>query len=477
MATSSAIAGHSAGEEHAASHNSDKGHVVLRPEEITSTLVATTSAGAGKFKRWAWILALLTLVGIVGLVLKVIQDVDHQERWGYLAATVGFLLTLGGGAPLVAIAPVLAKSNWVRPLTRLSAAFSLIGIVTIVFTIPLLLVLPPLVVDGARRRSIWFESPDYTPHLFIMMALGTLLLAGFGLFYSTALPDFAAMRDHSTGWRQRLGKNLARGWVGSTVQWRTLRMRIGMFGTFYFLVLIFVHFLYSTDFSISMVPGLRDAIFPMYHSMSSIQAGVAVTILTAWAARRYLGLNDYLRLDQFWSLGRLLFASSLLWVYFFFSAFIVFWYGRGEADKAWVELFIRGPMIWAFLPGMFMAFLVPWWWLIWNRVRTSVNGPAIGASIVLLGLLLDRIRIYVTSWAVSPDQIHYKYLKEIPGTVWPSAFDIMIIIGGISAAALVMLLVFRIIPIVSIWQAQEYQLLSKPVKFIRGHGVLVAKPD
>jgi hypothetical protein len=477
MATSSAIAGHSAAEEHAAPHNSDKGHVVLRPEEITSTLVAATSAGAGKFKRLAWILALLLLVGIVGVVLKIIQDIDHQERWGYAAATVGFLLTVGGGAPLVAVAPVLAKSNWVRPLTRLSAAFSLIGIITILFTLPLLLVLPPLVVDGARRRTIWFESPDYTPHVFIILALGTLLLAGFGLFYSTALPDFAAMRDHSTGWRQRLGKTMARGWVGSTVQWRALRMRIGMFGTFYFLVLIFVHFLYSTDFAISMVPGYRDAIFPMYHSMSSIQAGVAITILTAWAARRFLGLTDYLRLDQFWSLGRLLFASSLLWVYFFFSAFIVFWYGRGEADKAWVDLFIRGPLIWAFLPGMFMSFLVPWWWLVWNRIRTSVNGPAIGATIVLFGLLLDRVRIYVTTWSVPPDQIHDKFLKDIPHTIWPNVFDLMIMVGAIAGAALVMMLVFRAIPIVSIWQMQEYQLLSKPVKFIRGHGVLVAKPD
>jgi hypothetical protein len=226
-----------------------------------------------------------------------------------------------------------------------------------------------------------------------------------------------------------------------------------------------------------MVPGWQDAIFPMYHSMSSIQAGVAVTIITAWAGRRYLGLQDYLRLDQFWSLGRLLFASSLLWVYFFFSAFIVFWYGRNFKDIAWVDMFIRGPMIWAFIPAMFMSFLVPWWWLVWNRVRTSVNGPAIGAVIVLFGLLLDRIRIYVSSWSVPPDQIHDKYLKTIPGTMWPDVFDYMIISGAIGASALVILLVFRIIPIVSVWQTQEYQLLSKPVKYIRGHGVLVAKPD
>jgi hypothetical protein len=225
------------------------------------------------------------------------------------------------------------------------------------------------------------------------------------------------------------------------------------------------------------VPGWRDAIFPMYHSMSSIQGGLALVIVTAWMARRTLHLENYLRLDQFWSLGRLLFASSLLWVYFFFSAFIVFWYGRTYSDQAWVDLLIRGPLIWAFIPALFMCFLVPWWWLVWNRVRTSVTGPAIGSLIVLVGLLLDRIRLYVSAWSVPPDQIHDRYLAVIPGTVWPDVFDYLIILGGISAAALIGLTVFRMLPVVSIWQMQEYQLLSKPVKFIRGHGVLVAKPD
>jgi molybdopterin-containing oxidoreductase family membrane subunit len=468
--------GHNAGEDAHAPSNM-RGHVVIAPEEVTTHLVGTTTAGGGAYKRWAIILGLLTLLGIVAVVIKALQDLDDQTKWGYTAATVGFLLTVGGGAPLVAIAPVLAKANWVRPLTRIASAFTAVGIVTILLTIPLLFVLPPLVTEGARRRSIWFESPDYMPHMFIILGMLTLLIAGLGLLYTIALPDFAAMRDHATGRRQSFGKTMARGWVGTTVQWRTLRMRIGMFGTFYFLILIYVNFLYTSDFAMSVVPGWRDAIFPMYHAMSSIQGGLALVIVTAWMARRTLRLENYLRLDQFWSLGRLLFASSLLWVYFFFSAFIVFWYGRTYSDQAWVDLLIRGPLIWAFIPALFMCFLVPWWWLVWNRVRTSVTGPAIGSVIVLVGLLLDRIRLYVSAWSVPPERIHERFLTVIPGTVWPDVFDYFIILGGISAAALVALTVFRILPVVSIWQMQEYQLLSKPVKFIRGHGVLVAKPD
>ena len=48
-----------------------------------------------------------------------------------------------------------------------------------------------------------------------------------------------------------------------------------MMGTLYFFTFVFVHFILSTDFAMSLVPGWRDAIFPMYHAISSIQAGLA----------------------------------------------------------------------------------------------------------------------------------------------------------------------------------------------------------
>lgn len=444
---------------------------------IARELVATTKGASGRFKAIAWTFGLLAVVGIVALVLKWIDKGDDSTKWGYVAALVSFLLSVTGGAPMVAMAPVMAKANWVRPVTRIAAIFSFAGIATVITLIPLVAILPPLVTQGARRRSIWMEAPDYSPHFWSTLGLVLLLFAGIALFYSAAIPDFAAMRDHSTGWRQRWGKKLARGWVGTNAQWRTLRMRIGMFGTFYFLILVFVNFLITTDFGQSLVPGWRDAIFPMYHTISSMQAGVAGVVIALWAARRYMHLEKYVHVDAFWSLGRLLFALTLLWVYFFYSSFIVFWYGRSANDIAWLELFIKGPMMYAFIAGAALIWFVPWWILIWNKVRRSVNGMAIGSAVILVGVLIDRIRIFVPAWSVPPEQIHEKWLQKIPGTVYPDVFDILIMAGGISLAVLIIMLMTRVIPVLSVWQIQEFNLLSRPIKYIRGHATLVAKPD
>ena len=462
------------------SHNHDGGHHAppepIPPNEVVEDLVSKT-ATCSKFRRLAWILGILAALGVVGIIGKIIDDGGDTTKWGYIAALMAFLLTAGGGAPMVAIAPALAKANWVRPVSRIAALFSLVGVVTSMLLIPLLVLLPPLIVDETRRRSVWFEAPNYSPHFWGLMALVGLTVTGLALLYSSALPDLAAMRDHASGWRQRWAEKLARGWRGTDVQWRTLRMRIGMFGTLYFLILVFTHFLISTDFAMSMVPGWRDAIFPMYHSISSIQAGIASVVLALWIARRFGGMERYIHLDQFWSLGKLLFAFSLLWFYFFFSAFIVFWYGRSNPDIAFLDLLIRGPMIYGFIIAFVTCFFAPWWLLIWNRLRTSVNGPPAVAVVVLFGILVDRIRLYVPSWSVPGDQIHNSYLTDIPGTLWPDAFDILTIIGAISASLLLMLLATRLIPAVSIWEVQQMNLLSRPVKYLRTHGVLVAKPD
>ena len=445
--------------------------------EITKDLIATTVTGTKKIKQISIVLSILSIIGLIALIIKYFADHDDSTKWGYVAALISFLLSVGGGAPMVGIAPVLAKANWVRPVTRISAIFSLTGVSTLILIIPLTMMLPPLMVDGIRRRSIWFEGPIYSPHIWDYVALMGLVLTGLALFYSAALPDFAAMRELSSGWRKNLGKTLSRGWVGTDSQWRTLRMRIGMFGTFYFLILIFVNFLFATDFAMSMVPGWRDAIFPMYHAITSLQGGVAIVVASLWIIRKYFKLEKYIHVDQFWSLSRLLFALTLLWIYFFYSAFIVFWYGRSANDIAWIELLITGPMMWVFLTGAFFIWIAPWWWLIWNKVRRSVNGPIIGAILILIGLFLDRLRLFVTAWSVPTESIHEKYLKVIPEVVLPNYLDILIIIGGISLAFLPVLLISRVIPVLSIWEVQQFNLLAKPIKYMKTHGVLVAKPD
>ena len=447
------------------------------PKVVKEELITSTSRGGNFLKKLIWVFSLLSILGIVGLVGKLFLESDDQTQWGYIAAVLAFILSTTSGAPMVAVAPLIAKANWARPISRIAHIIGVVGIINIIIMIPILWVLPPLVVEGARRRSIWFEAPNYSPHFWDTLGLIMLAIVGLALLYSSALPDFATMRDNSKGTKQKIAKLLARGFVGSTVQWSTLRMRIGMMSTFYFFTLIFVHFLISVDLSMSMVPGWRDAIYPMAHAMGGIQGGIASVIILAWIVRKYFGYENYITLNQFWALGRLMFAASLMWIYFFYSAFIVFWYGKSMSDTAWLDLLIRGPMMYVFILGMLFSFIFPWWWLIWNKVRNSVNGPFYGAILAIIGVFFERIRLYVPAWSVDPKLIHDKWLSVIPKTIYPDIWDILVIVGAVSSVFLIVIVVSRLVPFIGIWEIQQFNLLAKPVKYIKAHGVRVAKPD
>jgi hypothetical protein len=459
-----------------------------RPSNIEAT---ATLAGEGRtavssgLKLFMWILAALSVIGIVGIVFRFIND-DGRQDWGYYAATVGWMLTIFGGAPMVAIAPALAKANWVRPVARIASLGAVATSVLALLLIPLLFKLPALTEfsevlgDDVRRRSIWFDSPDYAPHFWNALSLATLALVGMFMAYVMAIPDLAAIRDHGSGWKQRWAKKLARGFHGRPQQWEWLKMRIGITGALYFATLMFVNFLFSLDFAVSMVPGWKDSVFPFYHVITSFQAGLAFVILGAWASRRWGGTEKFIGQEQMWSLGKFMLATTLLWFYFFYSSFIVFWYGRSESDTATIKLLVSGPYIYLFWTVFFLVFIIPWWVMIWNKVRDSLWGPPIAAVIILFGLFLDRIRIYVASWSAVPDDLELattSILGDMPETMWPDIFDIFIMVGLPALGLLSILLVTRLVPVVSLWEMQQSRLISKPIRFLRGHALLVGKPD
>ncbi len=449
----------------------------------TNSLVSSTKEPlGGKLKLIFGIFGILSVIGIISLILKITTvGFDAKSGWGYYAAIVSLLLGVFGTAPMVAIAPTIAKADWHRPVSRIATMFTLAGVSTSILAIPLIFALPPLVVDGIRRRSIWFDANIYTPHVFFGIAVIGLFLVGVGLLWVTSIPDMAIMRDHSSGWKQRLGKSLSRGFVGTEGQWISLRARIGMMGTFYFMFLIFVHIIYSVCFSLELVAGWKDAIYPMYHAATGIQSGVATVIIGLFLFRKYWNLEDHIGIDQFWALSKLMFATTIFWFYFFICAFMIFWYGKSAINEMTIAILVNGPYMPVFIGTLLLSFIVPWWIIIWNPVRYSPWMLSVVATIVLIGSVLDRIRLYVISWQVYSDEmIHKRYipLDEIPeNMIAPSIFDIGIFIGFISLGIFAILLATRFIPVVSIWERHQSILLTRHIKFHRTEVYAVGKPD
>jgi molybdopterin-containing oxidoreductase family membrane subunit len=464
----------------------DGGAVADTPSGVTHDLLDRHRNTGSMFKSAVWVSGALFVLGIVGFVLRLRDGTGDPAVWGYHAAVFAFILTTAQAAPMAAIVPRLAKGHWGRPFSRVAEIFAVVGLFNLLVFIPLLWVLPSLA-DG--RRTLWFYDPAdpdfkavpvFSPHIWATLALVSLIVIGLALLWVSSLPDFAAIRDSSSGRRRRVYARLAHGWNGTSRQWHILYHRMGMLGAFYFVMLVFVHFLIAVDFNMTLVPGWIDALFPATHAANSLQAGVAAVLVTMFVLRRFGGYRDYIGIDQFWGMGKLLFALSLLWFWFWFSSFIVLWYGAKPSQQAVLELMIKGPYIWVFMTVFILNFVAPLVAMIWNPLRKSVWGPTLVAAGVLVGTLLDRIRLYVAAYSVpgiGDAAVDKHELQDVPAAVLPDAADIFILLGAISGSILVYLLASRLIPAINIWEQKELLLYRVHKRFHRAEVLVLGKRD
>ena len=456
-------------------------------------------------KWWSGVAAgaILLVLGIIGFALRLSDGVSDRIVWGYFAMMFAFVLTTAQAAPMVAIAPRIANGHWRRPISRAAELWTAVGLFNMILFIPMLWILPPLS-DG--RRTLWFGQSEqwsvfgtlihipgwnYAPQIMATLAMLALVVTGLFMLWLSAMPDLALIRDNGApGWRKDWAAKLSRNWIGTTGQWNMLYHRIGILGAFYFMMLIFVHFLISVDFLMALVPGWIDALYPITHAANALQAGVATVILTMLVLRQWGGYKEYITLEQFWGVSKLLFALSLLWFWFWFSSFNVLWYGKKPNEVSVLELLMFGPLMPVFIAVFLLCFVIPLFVMMWNPVRKSIWGPSIMSVGVLLGTFLDRLRLYVAAYAVpgvgDPNvDKHYIHLDDsgrLPLSIryfsdfMPGIPDIMIILGVIGGSVLVYLLFARLIPPINIWEQKELMLYKMHKAYHRTQVLVLGKP-
>lgn len=413
----------------------------------------------------------LLLVGIAGFVMRLAGGLDHREAWGYYAAIYVFLLSTAAAAPILAVATRLTKGYWRKPLVRVAEMFTVVGVLSAAMLIPVLAVLPPI----KGRTTFWMAWPEHSgmPAFALILGVGGLVICGLGWLFISAKPDLAAARDHVPGARNGFGAWLATGWAGTPHQWKVVKQGVTYLGIFYLMTLVGVHFVVSVELAISLVPGWRDPIFPAYHAISSLQAGLAMLIL-ALGILRANGYKDYLALDQFWNPAKLLMSFSMLWFYFWWSGFIIFWYGRMPGEEGVLRTVMFGPTFGAFCVGFLCSFVVPLLMLIWNPIRVSFKGPVIASAVILVGNLFDRIRIYGATFLVEPGG---HVVHDIPATRMPDVADLLVAVGVVGGIVFLYMVAMRIIPLLSLWELKEGQLLTETRHILKSEVVVIAKPD
>ena len=419
------------------------------------------------------VVALLVVLGVGGIAAYVsrIAGDGGRESWAYPTAVLMVFISFVAAAPLIAYASRATRGYWGLPSRRIAELFVIPSLLSMVILIPVMMTLPPL----KGRANLWFDFAWGAPFFTDALALGIMLVAGLALLWVSLVPDLAANAGDMNKlprWRRMMLLN----WKGSLRNWKTVRVTVKVLGAFYLMAYVFVAMVLTTDLGQSLMPGWRSGVFPAYHLISGIQGGVAAIIIVSWLIRRFSPeAGQFIGNEQALNLGKLLLGLTLLWFYFFYSDFIVVWYGRKPSEVAAVQVQTASVYLVPFLIAVFCQLLIPIALLIFNGVRRNLNLLAPVALIVIVGQVFDRIRLFVPAMT-SEDPFAHSY-EELPNAVGPDLIDILFIVGFLALAALAYLWAARRFPIHSGWELREGAMLREERKFMKTEVLVLGKPD
>ncbi|MFS8637684.1 MAG: hypothetical protein FWJ74_06330 [Gemmatimonadota bacterium] len=391
----------------------------------------------------------MLVVGAVAFVAALMGDPDRAWR-AYLFNWLYFG-TIAQGGVMLAVAVVLARGLWARPVRRIALGFVAFLPIWYVMLFPLLL--------QSERIFHWYHEElhgakaTYLNIPFLATRNIVLLAALLGLSllfaYWALRPDAGMLRDEATGKLKALYERLSRGWLGQQAEEERAYRRLQVIGPILALTWAFAFSVVAFDFVQSQDPHWFSTLIGPYFFMAGFLGGISATILFTIAYRKSLGLDSVIRTQQFHDLGKLQFAFCVFWAYLFWSQYLVIWYGQIPWEQAFFVARLGEPYGGLALTVLLFIFVFPFFGLLGATPKKRPPILATFAALVLLGLWLERYLLIYPSF----------YQGETAPLGWQEVGTGLAFAGLFIGAAVLFATRF---PVVQLWQpaTEEALMLS-----------------
>ncbi len=389
---------------------------------------------------YPWFYQLYYGIGAAGM--------NHPGVWGTYLASFIFWIGLSHSGTLLSCVLHLTNSEWRKAMYRSAEAMTLFSLL-VAATMVMVHVGRPWFIHWAapypNQMGMW---PNFrSPLLFDVMAITTYLTGSSIFIYMGAIPDFAAVRDRTTGWRHHMYVLMSMGWRGTDTQWHRLNWAYTFLAVLIIPLAVSVHSIVSWDFAMSIVPSLHQTIFAPYFVVGAIYSGTAGIVTVMFVLRKYMNFEQYITKVHFDNLGKLMLLLSLIWTYINGLELFTAWYSGSSTEYEALKYKLFGyyaPLYWEMI--LFCAVLPLL--LISKRFRTSYVPMLILSIVVNIGMYTERFLIVGTS-------LSRQYLPDAWGVYVPSLVEISILFGSLAMFTTMFLIFVKIFPSISIYEVKE----------------------
>jgi len=413
--------------------------VLGRPGRLYWSLLVL-SVSAVVFGAVAWYHQIDVGMGVAGI--------SHPVMWGVYITNFVFWVGIAHSGTLLSAVLFLMRVKWRTAIFRSAEAMTLLAVMTAG--------LYPLIHLGRVWKFYWlFPLPNQrqlwpnfqSPLMWDVFAVVTYVTVSAVFLYVGLLPDIAAARDVSQGWRRRFYGLLALGWEGTHRQWRHYGPTYLFLAALATPLVVSVHSIVSWDFAMSIVPGWHSTIFAPYFVAGAIHSGLAMVLTLLIPVRRAFKLQRYITRDHFESIAKLIILTGFIVGYAYLTEFFIAWYSGNTYERAAFVFRALGdfaPMFWAMvllnslLPLAFLA----------RPVRRNLT------ALFLIGLLVN-VGMWFERFVIIAGSLAHEYLPYAWGSYKLTWVEYGISIGSLGWFLTGYLIFIKLFPAVSITEVKE----------------------
>jgi hypothetical protein len=333
------------------------------------------TSGQGRQGKGALVLAGLVAMGAVSF-LGALAGGAGTHAWAVFLVNLLFWSGLSAAGPAIAGILELTEARWAVRLRRIATttvAFMPVSFVLFLLLLVGMRTLYPWVTVPIPKKAAWLNVPFFV--------LRTVI--GVGALYWVSVQFARAVHGSPAGAAQEPG--------------RTERARLAVVLLFLFVI---VGSLLGYDLVMSLDPHWFSGLLGGYVVVGMLYSGFSFLVVLA-------GLYSFGRPGwvmpptEMQDLAKLVFTTSILWMYFFWSQYLVIWYGNVPIETRYVlARFFADPWRLLSILAFLIGWLIPFCYLLGRLTGRPPEGHRIlvgVSSLALLAIFLERIVLVLPS--------------------------------------------------------------------------------
>ena len=356
-------------------------------------------------KWWTLFMISLSFVGI-GLICFIYQvyvglgvaGYRHPVFWGTYITDFVFWVGIAHSGTLISAILYLFRARFRMSIYRIAEGMTVFAVLT-AGLFPIMHLGRPWnfywLFPYPNQRELWINFKS--PLVWDVFAVSTYLTVSSLFFLIGMIPDIAAIRDKVTEKpRKIIYSILSFGWKGSNWEWLHYGRAYLYFAALATPLVLSVHSVVSWDFAMGNVPGWHTTIFAPYFVAGAIFSGLGMVITLTIPIRKIFQLEDYITLDNYDGMAKLIMFTSGIVGYAYGVEFFMAWYSSSPFE--WQQFMYRATGEYALFYWIMVicnvVIPIPLWF---GKVRRNLKLLFIISIFINIGMWFERFNIIVIS--------------------------------------------------------------------------------